>query len=71
MMEMMIRNSEFAAVEETITNRADREGILLREGILFSAKRIMFNRITSNNVDWRSLCSHSLRIRRRRHCSLL
>lgn len=32
------KNSEFAAVEGIITNRADGEGILLREGILFSAE---------------------------------
>ena len=33
------KNSEFAAVEGIITNRADGEGILLREGILFSAEK--------------------------------
>ena len=52
MRETRNNNSKFATTEEISANRADREGILLREGILFSAElKLLRNSMSSKHIN--------------------
>ena len=55
MTRMTNNNSKFSAAEEIIANRAGREGILLSEGILFSAKGEAKNRHFSRSFSFAGL----------------